>query len=388
MIAASFIAKIGSGQRLGNVAQALFDQGGRALPHGTCSGVGIAGHALHGGYGYDSRKWGLTLDHIVGIDLVLANGTQIYTSNTSYPDIFFAMRGAGDSFGIATYLYLQTEAAPSSVIYFTAGLKASLQDIDVVTSAFESLQKYALTSPDITPNITFGMYTDSGGSFSISGWCMECDLNVFQNTVFPAMLAGFPSPTPSVTVQGWIEALTTLASPDPLSEPLGTAYTKHDTFYAKSLVVKNQEPLTTAAIRSFWSYIIANQGRGPFFSIINLYGAPNSQINVPSPDSSSYSDREALWVFQNYGYTANHLPPYDPSITPIVDGLNNAVTSAQPAGNFTGYLNYVDPDLSPLMAAELYYRAETYDKLLSIKADADPGFLFWNPQAVGNAPAL
>jgi hypothetical protein len=370
------------------VALALFDQGQRALPHGTCSGVGIAGHALHGGYGYDSRKWGLTLDHIVALDVVLANGTQIHTTETDYPDTFYAMRGAGDSFGIVTYLYFQTEPAPSSVIYFTAGLTAALKDVDVVTSAFENLQNYALTSPDITTNVTFGMYTDSGGSFSISGWCMDCDLDVFKTTVFPAMLKSFPSPTPSVSKLGWIDALTTLASPDPLAEPLGSDYTKHDTFYAKSLVVKNEEPLTAAAIRSFWSYIIANQGKGPFFSIINLYGGPNSQINVPTSNSSAYSDREALWVFQNYGYTANHHPPYDPSITPFVDGLNDAITSAQPHGNFTGYLNYVDPDLSPIMAAELYYGADTYDRLLSIKSTVDPGFLFWNPQAVGTAPVL
>jgi len=55
----TFIAKIGGGQRLGNVAEGLYKQGKRAIPHGTCPSVGVAGHALHGGYGYDSRKWGL-----------------------------------------------------------------------------------------------------------------------------------------------------------------------------------------------------------------------------------------------------------------------------------------------------------------------------------------
>lgn len=385
---ATFIAKIGSGQRLGNIALALYSQGERALPHGTCPGVGVGGHALHGGYGYDSRKWGLALDHIVGLDVVLANGTYIYTNETSYPDIFFAMRGAGDSFGIVTYLYFQTESAPSSVLYFTAGLTAALQDIDVLTSAFQELQNYSLTSPDVTSNITFGIYTDSSGSLLLRGWCMQCNLDVFQSTVFPAMLQGFPSPSPTVTELGWIDALAALASPDPLAEPLGSGYTLFDTFYAKSLVVKNEEPLTTKAIRSFWSYILANQGKGPFFSIINLYGGPTSQINVPSPNSSAYSDRDALWVFQNYGYTSNHLPPYDPAITQIIDGLNDAVTCAQPNGDFTAYLNYVDPDLSPRMAAELYYGPSTYDRLLWIKADVDPGFLFWNPQAVGTSHFL
>jgi hypothetical protein len=46
----------------------------------------------------------------------------------------------------------------------------------------------------------------------------------------------------------------------------------------------------------------------------------------------------------------------------------------------------VDPNLNAIMAGELYYGPPTYDKLLLIKAEVDPGFLFWNPQAVGTAP--
>jgi hypothetical protein len=378
------VAKIGAGQRLGNVAIALFDQGKRALPHGTCPGVGIAGHALHGGYGYDSRKWGLTLDHIVAIDVVLANGTQVYATNTSYADIFFAMRGAADSFGIATYLYLQTEVAPSSVLYFTADFANALSDIGTVTSAFQKTQTFVLTSSLVTPNITFGIYTDTYGSLSVEGWCMDCNLNTFKEDVFPAMFSGFPTSNPTFQSLGWIDALKAIGAPNPLAQPLGSAYNDHDTFYAKSLVVKNSEPLTTAAIKSFFSYVIVNQGAGPFFSIINLYGGPNSQINAPPPVSSAYSDRQALWVFQNYGYTANRLPPWDPAITQLVDGLNTAVTNAQPNGNFTAYLNYVDPDLSAGVAASEYYGGGTYDQLFGIKRVADPGSVFWNPQAIGN----
>jgi hypothetical protein len=142
------------------------------------------------------------------------------------------------------------------------------------------------------------------------------------------------------------------------------------------LVVSNEEPLTTDAIRSFWSYIIAKQDKGLFYSIISLYGGPNSQINVPSPNTSASSGQAALWVFQNYGYTSNHQPPFDPSMSLVVDGLNDAVMSAQSNGNFTAYLNYVAPGLSPIQSVELYYAASTFDMLLSIKADVDPPSCF------------
>lgn len=130
--------------RLGNLALSIHAQGNRALPHGTCPGVGIGGHATHGGYGYQSRFWGLALDTIVAMDVVLANGSHIHATATEYPEIYFAMRGAADSFGIITYFYLQTLPAPSVVIYFTASIPATLNNASTATNAFLGLQAMAL----------------------------------------------------------------------------------------------------------------------------------------------------------------------------------------------------------------------------------------------------
>ncbi len=319
----------------------------------------------------------------------MANGTIGHINGVNFSDVYYAMRGAGDSFGIVTRFYMTTEPAPSKVIYFEADLSAALKDLNGATQAFLNVQNFVLTSPLLTPNITFGFYADNEGSFSISGWCLECDLNYFKKTVLPQMLNGYTYSNPTVKSQDYISALAALSAPASLTQPLGSAYKSSDTFYAKSLVTKNQEPLTRAAVRSFFNYIIKNQGSPyPFFSIINLYGGPGSVVNVPASDFSSYSDRDALWVFQNYGYTANHLPPFNPKIFGIVDGLNDAVTSKQTDGNFSMYSNYVDPNLTARDAAEEYYGPATYDRLLKIKAVADPGFVFWNPQAVGNTFAL
>ena len=102
----TFIATIGPGNRLGDIALGL-NNAGRALPHGTCPYVGIGGHSGtqliilklsfiiffflegYGGYGFTSRKWGLTLDTIQGIEVVLANGTIANVSQTNYPDLFW-----------------------------------------------------------------------------------------------------------------------------------------------------------------------------------------------------------------------------------------------------------------------------------------------------------
>lgn len=51
--------------------------------------VGVGGHATHGGYGLTSRMWGMTLDKIVQLDVVLPDGTITTLSQTANPDLFW-----------------------------------------------------------------------------------------------------------------------------------------------------------------------------------------------------------------------------------------------------------------------------------------------------------
>jgi FAD/FMN-containing dehydrogenase len=83
------VAVVGGGVRIGPMAQAVYAQGNRAISHGECPSVGIGGHATHGGWGYTSRAWGVTLDHIVEMQVVLANGTIIRASPDSNPDLYW-----------------------------------------------------------------------------------------------------------------------------------------------------------------------------------------------------------------------------------------------------------------------------------------------------------
>lgn len=90
----------------------------------------------------------------------------------------------------------------------------------------------------------------------------------------------------------------------------------------------------------------------------------------------------------NYRYTANNQPPFDTAVIRLVDRLNTAIENAQLDGKFTQYLNYVDLGLDEMAAVEEYHGVKTYNKLLRIKMEIDPTFVFWNPWAIGKPMAL
>lgn len=99
--AATRRVRIGPGASWMDVANALHPHGW-ALSSGDYGGVGVGGLATAGGIGYLAREHGLTIDHIVAVELVLADGKVVRVDADHDPELFWAMRGAGSAFGIAT----------------------------------------------------------------------------------------------------------------------------------------------------------------------------------------------------------------------------------------------------------------------------------------------
>jgi FAD/FMN-containing dehydrogenase len=95
---------------------------------GLVSSTGIGGFTLGGGIGHLVRKFGLTCDNVLSVELVTADGSVVRASATEHPDLFWAVRGGGGNFGVATAFELALHPVGPTVlggVVFYPGEQAS-----------------------------------------------------------------------------------------------------------------------------------------------------------------------------------------------------------------------------------------------------------------------
>jgi FAD/FMN-containing dehydrogenase len=113
--AATGVVEVEPGATLGDLDRALVPAG-RVVPTGIVSETGVAGLTLGGGFGWLSRRWGLTCDHLVSADVVTAGGDRLTVDEDRHPDLLWALRGGGGGFAVVTILRFASRALPGPVL--------------------------------------------------------------------------------------------------------------------------------------------------------------------------------------------------------------------------------------------------------------------------------
>jgi FAD/FMN-containing dehydrogenase len=123
---------------------------GLATPVGINSTTGIAGLTLGGGFGWLTRKYGMTVDNLVSVEVVTADGKRIRASENENADLFWAIRGGGGNFGVVTQFEFKLhEVGPQIlagliVFPFDQAKQVLTQYREFVKSAPEELNVWAI----------------------------------------------------------------------------------------------------------------------------------------------------------------------------------------------------------------------------------------------------
>ena len=334
---------------------------GLATPLGINSTTGVAGLTLGGGFGWVSRKLGLTVDNLLSADVVLAEGALVHASPNENEDLFWAIRGGGGNFGVVTSFEFRLHPVGPEVL---AGL--IVHPLSKAKQILQGYRRVAADAPDDlscwavmrkAPPLPFIPSEFHGKEVLILALCYVGDPAKAEAAIAPLRALGQPvaehvGPMPFV---GWQQAF------DPLLTPGRRNYWKSHDFVE----------LGDAAIELMIDYA----GRLPSpeceLFIAQLGGAVN---RVPAT-STAYPHRDVNFVMNV------HTRWGDASQDQACIGWAREVFDRM-APHATGgvYVNFMPGDEAQRVRRGAY--GPNYERLSKLKAKYDPGNLFRQNQNI------
>ena len=157
-----------------------------ATSAGDTASVGVGGLTLGGGIGWMVRKHGLTIDSLLSVEIVMADGRLLRVSADEYPDLFWAVRGGGGNFGVATAFQLRLQPAGivlGGATVYPATVKVLRDWADFVVHAPEELTSIVFVMP--APPAPFIPEDQVGKLIALIGVVYVGDLATGQGVVAP-----------------------------------------------------------------------------------------------------------------------------------------------------------------------------------------------------------
>ena len=373
------VTTVGAGARLGEVYEAL--QGhDLAIPGGTCPAVGVAGLTLGGGLGILGRKYGVTSDHLVGAEVVLADGRILDCDDHHNQDLFWALRGAGaGNFGVVTTLVFRAVPAPRTTTNVHLGWPYAR-----AAAVIGAWQRWAPTGPDelaASLKITAGddpdrppavdVYAAFHGSRADAARLVEELVGRVGSD--PTVAALTPMTWPQ-TRKFWAELGEDGEKPGgpPVPEPPDAL-----SLYAKSEFFAR--PLPTEAVGVLLDAFVDRRtaGEARELDFMPWGGAYNRR----PLDATAFVHRDQLFQLKHAVVVAPDAPPARQAAAHRA--ATRSWASVHPWGSGRVFQNFADPDLEDWPAA---YYGPNYRRLVQVKARYDPSNLFRFQQSLPLRP--
>ncbi len=323
---------------------------GLATPFGDSPSVGIGGLTLGGGIGWLVRKYGLTIDALVSVDIVTAEGRLVTASADEHSDLFWAVRGGGGNFGVVTRFQFRLYPVEQALIgaLFLPPTKAVLQ----------SLVPIASSAPDELSTISFLMPAPPAPFVpeAIVGQPVLAIMFVYAGDPAEGMAA----------LEPFKQVATPLAEmAAPMPYPVIYEFTKdggqRSASATRSLFL---ETLDDDAIDTILSFTSAPSSPMAMTQIRVLGGAMG---RVPS-DATAFAHRDATVM------VAMITPFEDVAERPVHEAWLTAYFEALRPGATGVYSNFLEDEGDARIREA--YPTETYRRLVEVKRRYDPTNLF------------
>jgi FAD/FMN-containing dehydrogenase len=369
------VATVGAGARLGEVYQAL-QAHDLTIPGGTCPPVGVAGLTLGGGLGILGRKYGVTSDHLIGAEVVLADGRILQCDDHHEEDLFWALRGAGaGNFGVVTRLVFRAVPAPPA----TTNMHLAWPYAHAAT-VIGAWQRWAPTGPDelaASLKITASDDPDRPPAVDVYGAFHGSRADAAQLAEELVGQVGSDPASASLTSMTWPRTRTFWAELGNTAEESGGSSVPQppeaQCLYAKSEFFAR--PLPAEAVGGLLEALVEGRtaGESRELDFMPWGGAYNRR----PPDASAFVHRDQLFQLKHAVVVDPDAPPANQAAAHRAAARSWA--SVHPWASGRVFQNFADPDLEHWAAA---YYGPNYDRLVRVKARYDPSDLFQFQQSL------
>lgn len=326
---------------------------GLAVPSGIISTTGVGGLTLGGGMGHLTRKCGLTIDNLLSVDVVLADGRFVTANSDENADLFWAVRGGGGNFGIVTSFLFQ--AHPVATV--CAG--PMLWNLEDASDVMRWYREFIMQAPE-DMNGFFAMMTVPPGPPFPEGlqlrkmcgivWCYLGSLEQ-ANTMLEPLRSYRPpafehfAPMPFPMLQGMFDAI----------YPTGLHWYWKADFFRELNDTAIEKHMEHAQLLPTWQ------------SGMHLYPV-NGKVHRVGADETAFGYRDAVWSQVIVGVDPD--PANREKITGWARSYHEALHPYSAGG---AYLNFMMEEGDERVRAA--YRGN-YSRLAAIKAKYDPDNFF------------